>query len=199
MTDENYGLSELESFVEIIIKYNLKKCDFLISTDYKEEQPAVDKFLSLMILYYLLYKEGIFAVTLDDHVFKRIMKTDLKSLASSNNKILPEKYKGIVQEMGNSIDYHIKREIIVWGTGEFSKFLFRSSKILNKMNIIKIIDGNQNKWGKVFKGYNIEHPDVVKNNDASIVIASVNYYGEIANQIIAMGVSAKRIVPNIIL
>ena len=33
------------------------------------------------------------------------------------------------------------------------------------MNIIKIIDGNQNKWGKVFKGYNIEHPDILKNND----------------------------------
>ena len=55
------------------------------------------------------------------------------------------------------------------------------------------------KQGAGFISHMAFDPDVVKNNDASIVIASVNYYGEIANQIIAMGVSAKRIVPNIIL
>ena len=93
-------------------------------------------------------------------------------------------------------------KVVVWGTGEFSKYLFNSmdeAKGLNKLKILGVVDGMEDKWGDQFMGYEIESPLSLTNNGSDIVIASVNYYGEIFNKIISLGISKDRVIPNFML
>jgi len=198
-TDDNFEISELEKFVDKITQYDLAKCNFLISSNFKDENVNDEKIISMMTLYWLLYRKGILAVTFDDHVYKRVNDVGSKYLNKFDQAGLPNKYLNIIQDIKESINYHNKKDIIVWGVGEFSKQLFKDSRHLNLKNICMIVDGNPNRWGKNYMGHVVRHPKSIKESDASIVIASANYYGEILNQIILMGIHRKRLVPTFII
>ncbi len=199
ITDENYQIKELEKFVDKIIEYDLVKCNFLISTDFKIEDLNDKKMISLMILYWLLYKKRILAVTFDDHVYKRVCEIGLKYLNISARTDLPKEYLKLVEDINESIKFHKDKDIIVWGVGEFSKQVFRSSTNLKSMKISMIVDGNSNRWGESFMGHVVRKPECIVESDARILVASSNFYGEIINIIISMGISRERIVPTFII
>ena len=198
-TDDNFQINELEKFVDKIIKHDLVRCNFLISTDFKIEDLNDKKILSMMILYWLLYKKRILALTFDDHVYKRVNDVGLKYLDKFSHKHLSNKYLEIIHDINETINYHRNRDLVIWGVGEFSKQLFKDSRHLNSKNICMIVDGNPNRWGKSYMGHVVRHPESIKESDASIVIASANYYGEILNRIISMGIHRKRLVPTFII
>jgi poly(ribitol-phosphate) beta-N-acetylglucosaminyltransferase len=198
-TDDNYQIDELEKFVEKIIIHDLFRCNFLISADFKIEDLNDKKILSLMILYWLLHKKGILAVTFDDHVYKRINEIGLKYLSISDGLNLPKEYIELIGDINASVKAHKDKDIIVWGVGEFSKKVFQSSKNLKNMNISMIVDGNSNRWGESFMGHVVRNPECILESDAGILVASSNLYGEIVNKIISMGISKERIVPTFII
>ena len=69
----------------------------------------------------------------------------------------------------------------------------------SQVNIVAVIDGMENKWGNDFMGYDVKSPLFLASNDYDIVIASVNFYGEIFNNIVNKGISKERIIPNFML
>jgi poly(ribitol-phosphate) beta-N-acetylglucosaminyltransferase len=198
-TQDNYQIDELEKFVEKIIIHDLVRCNFLISSDFKIEDLNDEKILSLMILYWLLYKKGILAVTFDDHVYKRVNEIGLKYASISYGLNLPKKYIKLVGDINESVKSHKYKDIIVWGVGEFSKKVFHTSENLKSMNISMIVDGNSNRWGEIFMGHVVRNPKYILESDARILVASSSFYGEIINKIISMGISKERIVPTFII
>jgi poly(ribitol-phosphate) beta-N-acetylglucosaminyltransferase len=198
-TDNNHELKELEKFINKIIENDLIKCNFLISANFKAESLTDQRIFSMMILYWLLYKKRILTVTFDDHIYKRVNEIGSKYRNISGPVDLPEKFVEVARDIDESIKYHREKDIIVWGVGEFSKMMFKSSKKLKSMNICMIVDGNPNRWGESYMGHIIRKPHAIIESDASILVASSNYYGEIVNRIISMGISRERLVPTFII
>jgi poly(ribitol-phosphate) beta-N-acetylglucosaminyltransferase len=200
-TDENLGFDEIHQFVDNIQKHDLMKCNFLISTDFKSETISDDKIINIITMYFMLYEKGIFATNFDDHIYLR-----LRSIGSFISEIidtgsLKGEFTQVIHDFGKVISRHEKNDIVVWGTGEFSRYLLRTSRKMKdkEIRVINVIDGNREKHGTDFMGMTVESPEILHQSNASVVIASSNYYGEIVNRILMMGISPDRIAPNFIL
>jgi hypothetical protein len=61
------------------------------------------------------------------------------------------------------------------------------------------VDGMEDKWGSNFMGFEVQNPESLVDSKSDIVIASVNFYGEIFNKIISLNISKNRVVPNFLL
>lgn len=199
ITGRNKELPELDAFTGRIAALGLTRCNFLISTDFKNENLPDDWVAAILILYFLLSRAGAAIVTFDDHVSKRVLKMDPRDLRGAVGNSFPEEYERIFGDMEQAVRYHAERDVIVWGTGAFADLLFRSSRGLRGMKIIGVVDGNPHRWGEWYRGHQVRSPDMVLESDASVVIASANFYGEIANKLISMGVEPKRIAPTFLL
>jgi hypothetical protein len=61
------------------------------------------------------------------------------------------------------------------------------------------VDGMEEKWGSDFMGFEVQSPQSLIDSESDIIIASVNFYGEIFNKIISLGISKDRVIPNFLL
>lgn len=201
-TDENTGFEEIHQFVDNVEKFELKRCNFLISTDFKSATLSDNKIVSILTMYLLLRQNSIFALNFDDHIYNKLrsigsLMADLfdkpRSLGGAFGQLLADFRVEIARHEGN--------DIVVWGTGEFSKYLLATSNKLkkNEIKVVGVVDGNRDKLGTDFMGWPVESPEILCSSNASIVIASSNYYGEIVNRLLAMGISPGRVAPNFIL
>ncbi len=182
ITDDNKSLNEIKNFVNLIEKYKLQKCNFEISTDYKNENLSLKTAKSLIYFYNLLSKKGAKFVFFDDHVLKRIV-----NVIKENN---------LEKEILN----HIKIEnnnIVIWGTGYYAKYLLRKSIFLKKKNISFFVD--KKNIGKNFMNYKVKEPESILKNKNSILIASSTYWREIYNHIVDLGVDKRRIIRSLVI
>jgi len=197
-TKKNSTLSQVEKFVDNVSEFNIGSCNFLISADFRDERISDEVILSMISLYIMLFRRNIHAVSFDDHVYHRVrdIGTDvfmlIDSMQHANNS------NGILSQMALLKDVD---SVVVWGTGEFSKYLISSSKSVlnNDIKIINVVDSDKSKWGNDFMGYTVTEPYTLTKNNAAIVIASSNFYGEILNQIKSMRISLDRVLPNFLL
>lgn len=201
-TDDNSGIQEIEQFVESVTRYELDKCHFLISTDFKSQAISRDKMEGIIAMYFLLSQKGVLVVNFDDHIYNKLRSIGDLTLkgagqSDSNGSII----RGQVQGFWDTVRRHEANDLVVWGTGQFARYLLAtSSKIRSgEVRLVGVVDGNQDRVGMEFMGRIVESPDLLLRNTASIVIASSNYYGEIVNKILLMGIPASRIAPNFIL
>ena len=201
-TLENYDVENISQFVEKVKKNNLTKCNFLISADFKFSELNNDIVMAIISMYFRLYFDGIHTVSFDDHVFHKVRAIGRDILSYLSVVSFDEKEDKILIKIMDFIKNKERNNIVVWGTGEFSKFLFKTmdpSKANNQVNIVAVIDGIENKWGNDFMGHEIKSPEFLATNNYDIVIASVNFYGEIFNNIVNKGISKERIIPNFML
>ena len=197
-TVDNYDSENLSQFVEKVKKNNLLGCNYLISADFKYETLSNEIIISIISLYFRLYSEGIYAVSFDDHVFNKVRTIGKNVNYYLDNLVTTKADKKFVTDYLDLIRKRSSNNIVIWGTGEFSKYLLNTRKE-NAHVVLGIVDGYEEKWGIDFMGYKVESPSFLLNNKSDVVIASVNFYGEIYNQIIALGISKDRIIPNFLL
>ena len=82
-------------------------------------------------------------------------------------------------------------DIIVFGTGEIGK---NALKFLRRdYHILFLTDNDEKKWNTTFENFSIKSPNEIKKYDCNIVIASVRYGIDIAEQLQQMGVCQNRI------
>lgn len=200
-TDDNFEYKEISAFVESLINYDLLGCNFLISTDFKSELLSDQKIIGIITLYYLLQEKGILAVNFDDHIYFRLRSIGSVIAKMASNEALKDDSIGLIGKFTHLIDYHLDRDIVVWGTGEFAKYLIKGSKRIKekRIKIVGVVDSDTQKIGTTFMGITIQSPTILKDCDSSILIASSNYYGEIVKKILSMGISSKRIAPNFLI
>lgn len=83
------------------------------------------------------------------------------------------------------------QDIVIFGAGKIGKDVI--VLLRNEYNILFIVDNDERKWGGGWGGYIIASPNKILNSDCSVVVASIKYGIEIANQLQNMGVSKDRI------
>lgn len=83
LTEENYQLDEINSFINQIKKYKLQNCDFQISSNFKDEELKNDQVASAIKLYTTLIEIGANTCYFDDHLIPRL-KNKIKKIFNSN-------------------------------------------------------------------------------------------------------------------
>jgi hypothetical protein len=190
LTDENYKRKEIESFVDLIIKFDLLNCNFEISTDYKFENLDLEKSFSIIYFYNHLKNKGAEFVHFDDHVRKRIFSTLEKKVKIQDLE---------KNEIFKDLRKYFNKEIIVWGTGRYAQevvnksFLFKKSKVA--FYVDRFFDTKKNK----FVDTQVFSPEKILKSSLPIFIASSTYWQDIYKQIIQMGVDRKRVINTLVI
>ena len=191
-TEHNSTKEEIESFVNDINKYGLKNGNFLISSNFKDENLTLDQAHLIIYLHSLLINNGAFTCALDDHVRPRISKI--------SKKIFNEKtYLNLNSEQINKTFEKIKytknnlSEIIVWGIGEYANLLLDNSVTFSDTKVKFFVDSNPHKQGTIFRKSKVLKPDEIQNHNNPILIASSFWYHEIYENLISCGIEKSRI------
>jgi poly(ribitol-phosphate) beta-N-acetylglucosaminyltransferase len=197
-TLDNYDKENLSQFVIKVKENNLVRCNYLISADFKSETLSNELVVSIIYLFFRLYSEGIYTVSFDDHVFHKVREIGKNVNYYLDNLIDSVADKRFVKDHVDFIRKKSTNSIVIWGTGEFSKYLFDTSTE-HEFVISGIVDGMEEKWGSDFRGFEVQSPQTLIDSESDIIIASVNFYGEIFNKIISLGISKERVIPNFLL
>jgi poly(ribitol-phosphate) beta-N-acetylglucosaminyltransferase len=196
-TTDNFDSDNLSQFVKKVKEHKLIKCNYLISADFNYETLKDNIVFSIISLYFMLHSEGIYAVTFDDHIFHKVRAIGnnvykyIDSLEEINDQDLIVKKAVVSYKKRNN-------SVVIWGTGEFSKYLLDTATE-NSLVVSGVVDGIEDKWGSTFMGFEVQSPEFLVNSKSDIIIASVNFYGEVFNKLISLNISKDRIIPNFLL
>ena len=82
-----------------------------------------------------------------------------------------------------------KQKIVLFGAGRGSEEYIHFCQKMNLGNqILYVVDNDTSYWGKTFKGYKIQSPDrLLENNIGCIIVTSVSGREAIAQQLETMG------------
>jgi organic radical activating enzyme len=191
-TETNSNLNDVNGFVKDIRKIGLSKANFLISSNFKDENLTLDQGFFIIYLHSLLTSNGALTCVLDDHVRPRINKIS-NDLMSANANILnyPIEIKLAINKIKKTKEN--LSEIIVWGIGEYANLLLDKSFTFQDVKVKFFVDSNLHKQGTVFRGLEVFNPNIVKKHDNPILIASSFWYHDICNQLKDLGVDGSRI------
>ena len=201
LTDGNEEYEELRSFVSAVDEFKLTRCSFLLSVNYKSEGISSESLNSLIYLYFRLNMIDAFSVTFDDHILNKIASFEkfVDSFFVSLDR--DENSTELVDYVEAYIKLQTSKGIIVWGSGETARnFLTRlESSRVQLLKVRHVVDDQPERVGIGFQGFSVEAPNVIHSCDDLIVIASVNFYGEILSKLDLMRVDLKRVVPSFLL
>lgn len=188
LTDENLDESELKNFVENCNKYNLEKCNFQISMNYKNEDLELKYLKSITYLMGYLKKNNINKFFCDDHIAARfkILNEEKKEILI---KYLKEKnFSDVI------IGEDILKNLNIYGAGDIAENLLNKSSIAANNYNIRIYDSDPKKIGTYLNGIKIEKPDEIIKNSDKIFISVAQSYDEIRSSLIKLKIDTNRIV-----
>ena len=194
LTNENSDLLNLEGFVNKIKQYDLIKCEFQISSNFKEEFVSQEHFFNAVNLYFELKKLSDNNCFFDYHLKPKIQSMLKKSLINKDEKIIK-----LINSL-ESIKNLENTQIVVWGAGDTGRELINKSFFLKykKVKIDFFVD--KFKYNSFMNnGLEIKSPESLLENNRPILIASTAYNKEIYDSIISMGINKNRIIDNLFL
>lgn len=190
--EDNKDIEELCLFTDKIKEYNLVKCNFQISYDFKEEVIDSDSAFSIILLYGLLMHENVRLVFIDEFIRQRLTMTD-------------EMFKFVIQKLTkmNLVDSLADRnkfdEIIIWGAGEQTKYLLRHSYFFKNVKVKYIVDNTVSKIGRKYLGYMVHDPEVLLKSDDHVLIAAVQGSPIIYDEYIKLGLDESRLIKGLVI
>ena len=194
VTEDNITTEEIDSFVELIKEYELDKCSFQISADFKNENLNKYQTINMIEFFIKLKNAGVKLVYFDYHSAPKIRK-EVNSLFNTNmfseSKLIDNYFKS------NKIDS--KKDIVVWGAGDTGRLIKKNNYFIkNKILDIKYyVDRKYKEFNNSNSEISIKSPPSLKNDDYSILIASSSYYEEIYSEIVNLGIKQDRILDQI--
>lgn len=199
LTEDNHDVEELDAFVQLVEEYGLDNCHFLVSTDFKSPELSDEMLYAGLYLYGSLFAKGINAVNMDDHFFNRVGQRQSLFELFKTLSIERGGESQLLQELNGAFESRMAKPVVLWGTGQQSEVLVkriaRNSQSLFQVDAF--VDSNPDKWGIKLLNRDVWAPQDVVKSDCGIVIASSNYYSEIYQQIVKIGINPSRIIPNI--
>lgn len=194
-TDQNSELSEVEGFIKLVKDYELKNCNFQISSNFKDETIKLETLILMIAMYGLLTKSGFTTVFLDDLLLHRLTDTYQESMYQ--NKIIT-KLRDINLEK-TIADYVEYPNVVVWGAGWQAKYLTEKSIFFKHAKIAFFVDDTPEKIGTHYLGHEVLSPSVLINCDLPIIIAAVQGYPFIYDALLRLGILESRVINKLIL
>ena len=161
LTNVNSNFDEIESFIKDIKDVGLINGNFLISTNYWNENISLEEAALIVYFQKKLSDEGATTVVLDEHVRPKISKIG-KILFQNLNKIslIPPNAKAILEEL--KAKQSQPKEIIVWGIGEYTDLLLDNSITFSNTKIKFFVDSSIYKQGTTFRNVMVLNPKEIQ-------------------------------------
>lgn len=176
-TEENKDEKELEAFIENCIKYNLDKCNYQISVNFKKEKFNFEFLKSIAFLFTKLQKNNIEKVFLDDHIMLRFSSLNKDELEKFNMYLQSHDLLNIVLNASKV------QNLIIFGAGKIAGEIIKKTNFFKNLQNFDIVDSDKNKIGKKIYNKEIKSPSILKQDDRKIFIASAQFYDEVYNKI----------------
>ena len=194
VTDENITREEIDSFIDLIKKYELQKCSFQISADFKNENLNKSQTINMIEFFIKLKNAGVKLVYFDYHSAPKIRKqfnSLFKINEFSKNKIISNYF--------NSTNISSKKDVVVWGAGDTGRLIKRNNYFIKNriLDIKYYVDRKYKEINKSNGEIQIKPPPTLMNDNYSILIASSSYYEEIYSEIVNLGIKQDRILDQI--
>ena len=177
-TKDNYSEKELDAFVEKCINFNLNECNYQISTNYKNKNLEFELFKGITYLFHKLLKNKINRVFLDDHIVIKFGNINKSKFNELKKYLLSNKADEIILSPYNLDD------LIVYGSGTIAKQLIQKTNFFKNIKNFNIVDSDLLRQGKSFCSKKIQSPEIIKDKNCKILIASAQHYDEIHKNII---------------
>jgi organic radical activating enzyme len=191
-TENNSTMEEIENFVHDVNEYGLSDGNFLISSNFKDENLTLNQANLIIYLHTLLINNGSFTCALDDHVRPRINKISKQILHDKTYlKFNSPQINGTfdkIRDIKNNLS-----QIIVWGIGEYANLLLDNSLTFSDTKVKFFVDSNPHKQGTIFRKLKVLNPSEIHKHNDPILIASSFWYHEIYESLISNGVEKSRI------
>ena len=192
-TEGNTKENELDAFVENCKKYNLNNCNYQISLNFKKSKLEFEILKSVTYLFYKLSANGFKKIFLDDHVMMRF---------SSLSKIEHNKIKEYLKEKNAKevlLDADKIKDLVVYGAGTIATDIIKKTNFFKKIKNFDLIDSDLKKVGNTIANKKIKSPEILKNDDRNIFIATALGYDEVFQNILSIKGSSRKIISGLIL
>jgi molybdenum cofactor biosynthesis enzyme MoaA len=192
-TNDNYKEDELSAFVANCKKYHLENCNYQISLNYKNKNLGLQILKSIAFLFFLLSKNNIKKIFLDDHIMVRF--STLNNNDQNELKIYLSNYKA--SEI--ILDPITIQDLIIYGAGRIAEQIITKTNFFKIIKNYDLVDGDASKIGKKLFDKEIINPSSIKNNNKKIFIASAQCYDDIYKNIINLKGDNKSIISGLII
>jgi glycosyltransferase involved in cell wall biosynthesis len=191
-TDGNADLDQVHNFVRLMQKYELLKCNFQISSDFKSPVISPSLLLNMIIMFGLLRKHGASCVYFDE-LLRHRLQAELK--CEDENFLAT-----IESEVGEAViaDPRDYKEVIIWGAGQQAAYLLQDSNFLKNVDVICFVDATEAKIGTKFHGYEVKPPSYLNTCEYPVIIAAVQGYPLILESYLGLGLPHERLVAKLI-
>ena len=191
-TDENCDENELIKFVDNCLLYNLDKCNFQISLNFKKEKLDLKILKKVSFLFSILKMNNINKVFVDDHIASRFMSLDIEEIKKLERYLLEHKFKNIILN-ANEI-----QDLVLYGAGNIAQELVRKTSFFKNLKNFDIVDSDEEKIGNTFFKKKILSKEILKNDKRKVFIASALFYDEIYDNIVQIKGNENNIITGLI-
>jgi len=192
-TDDNYKENELSAFVENCKKYHLENCNYQISLNYKNKNLELKILKSIAFLFFLLSKNNIRKVFLDDHIMVRFSSLNNNDINELKIYLNTHKASQLI------LDPTIIQDLVIYGAGRIAEEIIRKTNFFKIIKNYDLVDGDTSKIGTKLFDKEIINPSSIKNNNKKIFITSAQNYDDIYKNIINLKGDDKNIISGLII
>jgi len=192
-TECNSSLAEVRAFVSLVNAYNLIECNFQISCDFKCETLALDRVISMIVMYGLLTDAKCRIVFFDDLLRQRMSEIHAESEQLIKQKLNELSLSHILVEKET---YH---SVAIWGAGWQSRYMIEKSAFFKHVDVAYFIDSRSSEIGKRFMHYDIFGPEHLLDSNIPVVIAAVQNLPLIYKSFMSLGIDESRLIKQLII
>ncbi len=191
-TEDNYVEKEIDGFVENCKKYELDKCNFQISMNYKNSHLEFSMLKSIVYLFSKLHNSGIKKIFLDDHIMLRFGSLKSQELEEIKYYLSKNDSRHII------LDPIQIKDLIIYGAGNIATEIIKKTNFFKKIQNFDIVDGDFEKEGKMFFNKKIMSPSIIKEDNRGIFIATAQSYDDVYKNILEMKGDDKNVISGLI-
>ena len=192
-TEDNYEEKEIDGFVENCLKYNLDNCNFQISLNYKNKNLEAKILKAISYLFFKLSKNNFKKIFLDDHIMIRFSSLN-KSEHENIKKYLSEK-----KAINVLLDPKKINNLIIYGAGKIATEIIKKTNFIKEIQNFDLVDSDNSKVGDFILNKKIKSPEILKNDDRFIYIATAQSYDEVFKNIVNIKGNSDKVVTGLML
>jgi len=192
-TEDNYEEKEIDGFVENCEKYNLGNCNFQISLNYKNKNLDIKILKAISYLFFRLSKNNFKKIFLDDHIMFRFSSLNKSELENIKKYLIEKKAINVL------LDPKKINDLIIYGAGKIATEIIKKTNFIKEIKNFDLVDSDDSKVGNFLLDKKINSPEILKNDNRFIYIATAQSYDEVLKNIINIKENSEKVVTGLLL
>lgn len=192
-TKANSAIEEISAFAKEVREYELTRCNFQISSDFREEAIALETAASMICLFGLLRAARCRLVFFDDLLRQRLYDIHCNS---------EQEIVSMISDYGLGhvlADPTSHKSVAIWGAGWQARYLLEKTLFFKNVEVAFFVDSTPSKIGGRFLDRDVLEPSVLLKTDIPVVIAAVQGFPAIYDSFVNLGIDESRLIGELII